>query len=215
MRRTVCILLIVGFCFVLPSFAHHVRVGASKLMPVTTSSAKARNLYERAMQDYENLYLERCNTGWRAAVAADPNFALAYAWIALNSRNPVEASAARKKAKALAVRVTPGELLMIQWITNVQEGNMILGIAAMNDMLEMYPRDKRLFYLAANWLMGAQNHEQAVVGLQSAAGFLRGLVAERLATKATPELKFFVDDQFEQGEKIERLLHEIDSERNK
>jgi len=168
MRRTVCILLIVGFCLVLPSFAHHVRVGASKLMPVTTSSVKARNLYERAMQDYENLYLERCNAGWRAAVAADPNFALAYAWIAFNSRNPVEASGARKKAKALAVRVTPGELLMIQWITNVQEGNMILGIAAMNDMLEMYPRDKRLFYLAANWLMGAQNHEQAEKLLQRA-----------------------------------------------
>jgi len=63
---------------------------------------------------------------------------------------------------------SPGELLMIQWITNVQEGNMILGIAAMNDMLEMYPRDKRLFYLAANWLMGAQNHEQAEKLLQRA-----------------------------------------------
>src|SRR5260370_1982446 len=104
-------------------------------MPVTTSSVKARNLYERAMQDYENLYLERCNAGWRAAVAADPNFALAYAWIALNSRNPVEASAARKKAKALAVRVTPGELLMIHWITNVHEGTIILGIPPITHIL--------------------------------------------------------------------------------
>ena len=57
--------------------------------------------------------------------------------------------------------------------------------------------------------------EEAVAGLRSAAGFLRGLVADRLATKATPELTFYVDDEFEQAQKIERLLHDIESERNK
>ena len=57
--------------------------------------------------------------------------------------------------------------------------------------------------------------KEAVAGLRSAAGFLRGLVAERLATKATPELSFFVDDEFEQAQKVERLLHDIESEGNK
>jgi len=36
-------------------------------MPATTSSAQARALYEKGMQDYENLYLDRCNDDWRAA----------------------------------------------------------------------------------------------------------------------------------------------------
>jgi tetratricopeptide (TPR) repeat protein len=31
----------------------------------------------------------------------------------------------------------------------------------MNDMLEMYPRDKHLLYLAGNWLMGEDGNEQA------------------------------------------------------
>ena len=113
------------------------------------------------MRDYENLYLERANLGWRAAAQADPNFALAQAWIAFNSRNPAEASTARDKAKALTSKVTPGERLMIQWIANVQENNFIVGIAAMNDMLAMYPKDKRLLYLAGNWLVLENGYGQA------------------------------------------------------
>ena len=50
---------------------------------------------------------------------------------------------------------------MIQWITNVQEGKFIAGIAAMNDMLAMYPKDKRLLYVAGNWLMAENGNDQA------------------------------------------------------
>ena len=130
-------------------------------MPVTTSSAEARSLYEKGMQDYENLYLERCNDDWRAAVKADPSLAVAWAWIAFNSSNPQEVSAAREKAKALAPKLTPGERLMVEWIAKVQEGDFIGGISAMNDMLEMFPKDKHLLYLAGNWLMGENGTDQA------------------------------------------------------
>lgn len=161
MRRSHCIVLMVCLPFVLPLRADHIKPGKTKTLPVTTSSPKARDLYERAMTDYENLYLERANIGWRAAAAADPDFALAQAWIAFNSRDPAEATAARDKAKALAAKASPGERLMVQWIANVQENNFIAGIAAMNDMLAMYPKDKRLLYLVGNWLMLANNYEQA------------------------------------------------------
>jgi tetratricopeptide (TPR) repeat protein len=122
-------------------------------MPVTAASTKGREMYEKGMQDYENLYLERCNEDWRAAVKEDPTIAVAWAWIAFNSRNPAEVMDAREKAKALLPKVTPGEQLMIRWIANVQEGNSIAGIQAMNDMLAMFPKDKHLLYLAGNWLM--------------------------------------------------------------
>jgi hypothetical protein len=55
MRRVSCLWL-VCLVVVLPCYAHHIKPGATKVMPVTTSSPKARDLYERAMQDYENLY---------------------------------------------------------------------------------------------------------------------------------------------------------------
>ena len=156
--QTACAVLVLALAA--PLYAHHVRKGDTAKLPVTTSSPKARELYEKGMSDYENLYLERCNEDWRAAVKEDPDFALAWAWIAFNSTNPQEVSAARAKAKALAPRLTPGEQLMIAWIVKVQEGDFIGGISAMNDMLEMYPKDKHLLYLAGNWLMGENGTEQ-------------------------------------------------------
>ena len=162
MRRSICFLIVIlGVCFAAPLYAHHVKQAAGTSMPVTTSSAQARSLYEKGMQDYENLYLERCNEDWRAAVKADPNLAVAWAWIAFNSSNPQEVSAAREKAKSLAPKLTQGEQLMVSWIVKVQEGDFIGGIAAMNDLLEMFPKDKHLLYLAGNWLMGENGDEQA------------------------------------------------------
>ncbi len=165
MPRTIsikaCVIAMFGLFLAAPLFAHHLKQGESRTLPITTSSPKARELYYKGMQDYENLYLERCNDDWRAAVKEDPNLAVAWAWIAFNSSNPQEISAAREKAKALAPKLTPGEQLMIAWIVKVQEGDFIGGITAMNDMLEMYPHDKHLLYLAGNWLMGENGDDQA------------------------------------------------------
>jgi tetratricopeptide (TPR) repeat protein len=168
MRRLICAFLTMacavfslGICLAAPLYAHHVNKSESTAMVITTSSPKARELYEKGMADYENLYLERCNDDWRAAAKEDPNLAVAWAWIAFNSGNPQEVSAARAKAKALAPKMSPGEQLMVAWIVKVQEGDFIGGISAMNDLLEMYPKDKHLLYLAGNWLMGENGDDQA------------------------------------------------------
>jgi len=168
MRRRGLTTLLLSFALALPLQAHHIKQSAAKEMPVTTSSPKSRELFGRALTDYENLYLERANIGWRAAVQADPNFALAYVFIAYNSSDPAEAKAAQEKAKLLAAKASPGERLLIQWITSVRENNFIAGIAAMNDMLEMFPKDKHLAYLAGNWMMGQNSYEQAQKTLQGA-----------------------------------------------
>jgi tetratricopeptide (TPR) repeat protein len=165
MPRTIsikaCAMFVFGLFLAAPLFAHHLKQGESKTLPITTSSPKARELYFKGMEDYENLYLERCNDDWRAAVKEDPKLAVAWAWIAFNSSNPAEISAAREKAKTLAPKLNPGEQLMIAWVVKVQEGDFIGGITAMNDMLEMYPHDKHLLYLAGNWLMGENGDDQA------------------------------------------------------
>jgi hypothetical protein len=120
MRRLICAFLTMacavfslGICLAAPLYAHHVNKSESTAMVITTSSPKARELYEKGMADYENLYLERCNDDWRAAAKEDPNLAVAWAWIAFNSGNPQEVSAARAKAKALAPKMSPGEQLMV------------------------------------------------------------------------------------------------------
>ncbi len=169
MRRPVSFMLAIGLALTISARAGE-KSSTDKLskpkaapgsMQVTASSPKARELYNKGMEDYENLYLERCNEDWRAAVKEDPGIAVAWAWIAFNSRNPTEVNAARNQAKALLSKVTPGEQLMIRWIADVQAGDYIAGISAMNDMLAMFPRDKHLLYLAGNWLMLENGNEQA------------------------------------------------------
>jgi tetratricopeptide (TPR) repeat protein len=150
-----------------PLTAHHIK-SESNALPITTSSAHARELYLKGVTDYENLYLERCNEDWRAAVKEDPNLALAWAWIAFNSSNPQEVSTARAKAKELAPKLTPGEQLMVSWIAKVQEGDFLGGITAMNDMLEMYPHDKHVLYLTGNWLLLENGDDQALRIMQKA-----------------------------------------------
>ena len=160
MRRSLSVLACL-FCLWLPGFAHHIKPVSGKTLEVTTPSVKARDLYERAMTDYESYYLERANIGWRAAIELDSNLALAQVWLSFNSQDPRESAAARAKAKALEPKVTPGERLMIQWITHVEENDFLSGIAAMNDLLEMYPKDKRVIYLAGNWMMGEREYARA------------------------------------------------------
>lgn len=164
MRRTAslsfCAVLAVGLFLAAPSFAHHVK-SQSATLKITTSSPKALELWQTGVVDYENLYLERCNEDWRAAVKEDPSLAVAWAWIAFNSGDPKEVAVAREQARELAPKTTPGEQLMISWIVKVQDGDFIGGITAMNDMIEMFPRDKHVLYLAGNWLMLEDGNEQA------------------------------------------------------
>ena len=172
MRRALCAVAVLAVVLALglavPASAHHLRKAAAKTLPATTSSAKARELYEKGISDFENLYLERCNEDWRAAVKEDPKFGLAWAMIAWNSGNPQEVSDARAKARALAPTLTPGEQLMIAWIAKPQEGDYIGGISAMNDLMELYPSDKHVLYLAGNWLMLENGDDQALVIMQKA-----------------------------------------------
>jgi tetratricopeptide (TPR) repeat protein len=160
-RFITCAVLALSLLLAAPLYAHHLKKGESATLPVTTSSLQARELYEKGMADYENLYLERCNEDWRVAVKEDSNLAVGWAWIAFNSSNPKEVSEARAKAKELAPKASAGEQLMVAWISKVQEGDFLGGITAMNDMLEMYPHDKHLLYLAGNWLMGENGNDQA------------------------------------------------------
>src|SRR5262245_47565710 len=51
--------------------------------------------------------------------------------------------------------------------------------------------------------------EAAIAGLQSAAGYLRRLVAASLTTRTVPELRFVLDRNFEHAQRIDQLLSEI------
>jgi len=144
------------------------RKNASTKLPITTSSAEARSSFEKAMREFEEYRVPDTLQDLRAATKVDPNFAQAFILISRLTTDPAEQASARTRAKQLAMKVSPGEQLLIRWLSGAQESNYLAAIAAMNDLLAKYPRDQRLAYLAGDWLMQQQRYEQAVTVLERA-----------------------------------------------
>lgn len=55
--------------------------------------------------------------------------------------------------------------------------------------------------------------EQALKGLESAKGFIKGRLAKRLKMRKIPELRFSFDSALEKGYKVDEILREIGSEK--
>ncbi len=59
----------------------------------------------------------------------------------------------------------------------------------------------------------AGDKNEALKGLQSAKGFIKGRLAKRLKMRRIPELKFSFDNALEEGYKVDELLRGISSEK--
>ena len=55
--------------------------------------------------------------------------------------------------------------------------------------------------------MGGRDAEQVVAAFESHKKFLRAEIAHRINLKFAPDIRFRVDERFEEAERIDRLLH--------
>ncbi|HKU19884.1 MAG TPA: tetratricopeptide repeat protein [Terriglobales bacterium] len=140
----------------------------SQLLPITTSSPAARMLFQKAMVNMEDLRTEWALAGWRAAARKDPNFAQSEILVAYLTQDPAEEMAALAKAKQLEPKVTPGERLLIEWLSGVRESRYVPAIAAMNDLLAMYPKDRRIAFLAGRWMIQRRRYDHGEMLLEQA-----------------------------------------------
>src|SRR5947209_5481413 len=152
-------------------------------MPITTNSPEARTLFEQGVVEWENLHISRALEHWQAAIEKDPNFLLAHLYISERIPDPGQQAAERKKVLDLMSSVTPDERLMAEWIIGDSRGDIISALAAMNELLSHYPRDKHLYWFAAlsmganyhQWERSAELAEQAVKVDPDFAGALNNL----------------------------------------
>ena len=59
---------------------------------------------------------------------------------------------------------------------------------------------------------GTAEREDALMGLKSAAGFLRGELGRRLSLRYAPALLFFLDESLEEGLHLAALFRKIETE---
>lgn len=56
---------------------------------------------------------------------------------------------------------------------------------------------------------GEKERQAAMAGFQRAKGFLKRELARQLELRYMPELRFFYDESFDRGERMERIIHDL------
>jgi len=129
---------------------------------VGSKSAEARTLVESALDQYENVWLDRSVESARQATQKDPRFALAYAVESFAARRTQPDFAALSKAESLAAEAPADEKLLVTFLTATQEGDLLPAIVAMNELLARFPNDSHALYLTAEWLYFQQDYDRSV-----------------------------------------------------
>src|SRR6201987_2673060 len=166
MRWTALLLTFCAAAFATNPKPHH--PAKSSTLPVTTSSSAARKEFEHAMGDLQKMRRADAVNDLRATVKRVPKFAQAYILLSHLTHDPDEELSTRARAQQLAAQATPGERLLIRWLSGVQENNYVPAIAAMNDLLAMSPQDHRTAFLARRWLVHQLRYSQGIYVLEHA-----------------------------------------------
>ena len=136
-------------------------------IPVSTRSLEARKYTELALNRYESVLLDDAIVQARHATEMDHDFALGYAVLSFISRRSANNPAALARAKELLPRATPDEQLLVRWMTNIQDRNLLPAIANMNDLLKRYPNNKHVLYLTSEWLYFQEDFDRSVKTMES------------------------------------------------
>jgi tetratricopeptide (TPR) repeat protein len=130
-------------------------------IPITTSSPEAAKLFDEGLQLLNGFRGAQAWEKFREATRKDPNFAQAWAYIGGETNDAMEAEHALEKAALTCQNVTPGEKLLVRWMISRNQGSLVDAIAAMNDLLAMYPRDTELNFVTQHWLYRQGEYEMA------------------------------------------------------
>ncbi|MBV9888592.1 MAG: hypothetical protein JO119_18765, partial [Acidobacteria bacterium] len=93
-------------------------------------------------------------------------FALAYAVWAYAADRSQPVPEAVKKAKALAATAPEDEQLLVSWFVDIEEGNNLAAINAMNDLLARFPTNTHILYLTSEWLYFQQDYQRSQRGMR-------------------------------------------------
>jgi serine/threonine protein kinase/Flp pilus assembly protein TadD len=143
-----------------------VRKKEKSIAEVTTSSMEAYRYFLRGRDSYERLYNEESRRYLKKAVQLDPDFAVAYlylAWIHDRLRDNKARNTAFEKAKALSDRATEKERLYIEAAyARTIEQDAAKRFQILKTIARKYPGEKRVHQRLASHYRGKRQFYQAV-----------------------------------------------------
>jgi tetratricopeptide (TPR) repeat protein len=151
------------------------------MLPLTTKSPEARHLVEQAL----TIYLDRVEQAeaidiLRKAVQVDPDFAMGHEFLAQISLDSAEQVNEQEKAFSTRNNASPAEQTVIEWYQDAGDHKLISAITKMNDVLNQYPHDKWMVWMATWWLMNEAQYERSVAvyersGITDSAGLINNM----------------------------------------
>lgn len=131
-------------------------------MPISTKSDEALTAFIKGREYAENLRIGEARGYFEQATAADPDFALGYLALATTRATTNEFYAAFNEAKARVNLVSDGERLLILAVGAGLGGESKKQEKLLNELVDLYPRDKRTHLALANFLFAQQLYQESI-----------------------------------------------------
>ena len=136
-------------------------------VPITTASDEARVHYVRGMHAMTFADFEKASAHFGAAVAADPDFALAHLNLAGLTGGDEQAGHFRR-AKAAGARASEAERQIIESFEADLDGDQDRRVALLASVAEDYPSDPLMMFFASFVEINRGNHADAVAAARRA-----------------------------------------------
>ncbi|HEX7286426.1 MAG TPA: tetratricopeptide repeat protein [Candidatus Angelobacter sp.] len=156
------LLTVAGLMFISLAAVAHDEPGGMK---ISTKSPQAHAYFEKGLAKMEMLHIQEGLDNLRLAVKADPQFALGHILLTFFSQDPTEQVEERQKALDTRPSANLEEQYIVDWLANASQAHWVPAIQAMNEALQLYPRDKHLAWLAGWWLAVNQNQSPRAIQL--------------------------------------------------
>ncbi|MDJ0758404.1 MAG: tetratricopeptide repeat protein [Woeseiaceae bacterium] len=129
---------------------------------ITTASEKARSHYKAGQKLLDGLHFTDANAEFKAAVEADPEFAMGHLMVASTALSNSEFFAALRRAEQTIDSATEGEQLWIRSALAQAANDPGLQEDILEELVEKFPNDPRSLFRYGNFLNGQQDFESAI-----------------------------------------------------
>lgn len=165
MRRAVVVSLVTS---VLTSSAVCLAADAAGKIPITTSSAPAKEAYLHGRDLFEKLRGQNARADIEKAVQLDPNFAQAQLALANTQPSAKLFFESLGKAVAAAPKASEGERLLVQAADAGAKGDNAKQTQLLEQLVKLFPNDERAHQALAASHFGAQRYSEAIAEFERA-----------------------------------------------
>jgi tetratricopeptide (TPR) repeat protein len=137
-------------------------------VPITTASTEARQAYLEGRDLFENVRLTEANLHFRAAVEADPSFAMGWLMVTMTSATAPDFFAALRTALTEIDGASDGERLRIEAFQANVNGETDVERASLQALVAAYPGDERAHSDFGIFLAGQQEYQAAIKSYETA-----------------------------------------------